>query len=204
MRLTRWRGRLVRGAVVLLVILACAWALVVSERRRTEAEFSAVLSAYLSNGVLRDVHDRGPGRGILIVLQREAQQPGSWRWRWLFPFDRDFKFAQSSIVTRSSFALSNALPTRLRVVLRLPTGVSGVFVGRSELEQSEASGEFQRRFPNSLGYLAVSQAGLNLNRTEAIFYIDDFCGLCGGGRYVLMHKINGVWSVVDEHYTWVS
>ena len=44
-----------------------------------------------------------------------------------------------------------------------------------------------------------------LGKSEAIFYIDHFCGLCwGGGSYILMRKANGVWPVVDQHSAWVS
>ena len=177
---------------------------VFAEQRRTEAELDAVLSAYLSDGILHDAHDWGSGRGMLVVLQREAQPPGMWRWRWLYPFDKRLKFTESSFVTRSSFTLSNALPTHLRVALHLPTGVNAVLVSRGDLEQAELSVEFQTRFPNNLGYVAASRAGFNLTKTEAIFYLDHFCGLCGGGRYVLMRKVSGVWKVVDEHGTWVS
>ncbi len=59
-----------------------------------------------------------------------------------------------------------------------------------------------------MGYFAVSQPGLNFSNTEAILYIDHGCvrtgDLCGGGGYILMRKVNGVWSVVDQFSTWVS
>ena len=57
----------------------------------------------------------------------------------------------------------------------------------------------------TLAILCVSHVGLNLNKTEALLYVDHFCGgLCGRGEYVLMRKVNGVWHVVDSHVTWVS
>jgi hypothetical protein len=54
-----------------------------------------------------------------------------------------------------------------------------------------------KRLVTALGVLAplnsFSQPGVGFNpsRTQAVFYIDHFCGLCGGGRYVLMEKIYG-------------
>jgi hypothetical protein len=183
-------------------VLACAWVLAISEEKRTELELNGVLSAYLSDGILRDAHDWGSGKGILIVLQRETERRVAWGS--LLRHNNPFVFTESSWLTRSSFILSNALPTHLEAVLRLPAGVSAVSVGRSELQHAELSGEFQTRFPNSLGYIAVSRAGFNFNKTEAIFYIDHFCGLCGGGRFVLMRKTNGIWKVADERYTWIS
>ena len=122
----------------------------------------------------------------------------------MYPFDKRLKFTESSVVTRSSFTLSNAFPSRLRIALRLPAVVTTIVVSREDLEKADSSGEFQTRFPNNMGYIAVSQAGFNFSKTEAIFYLDHFCGLCGGGRYVFMRKTNGIWKVVDEHYTWVS
>jgi hypothetical protein len=35
----------------------------------------------------------------------------------------------------------------------------------------------------------------NPSKTQAVFYINHFCGLCGGGRYVFMEKIGGAWRV---------
>jgi len=93
--------------------------------------------------------------------------------------------------------------TDVRAELHLPSGVKPIFVSRQELERTEPN-DFQSRSGNNLGYVAVSHVGLNLTNSEAIFYIDHFCGLCGGGGYVLMRKVNGVWRVAAQHSTWVS
>jgi hypothetical protein len=83
-----------------------------------------------------------------------------------------------------------------------------VLLGRATVALTSQSDyfspEFQKRFPNNMGLIAVSGVGFNPNRTQAVFYVDHFCGLCGGGRYVLMEKIEGSWHVRDEHYTWIS
>jgi hypothetical protein len=204
--MTFWPSRrtAVRGICMFFILLLCLIALVAAEQRRTESELAAVVSAYLSEGILQDAHDWGSGRGVLVVLQREAQVPGMRRWRWQSPFDNRLKFSGSSVVTRSSFSLSNALPSRLRMTLQLPVGATSTVVNRKELERSAATDEFQKRFPNNFGYVAVSQAGFNFNKTEAIFYIDHFCGLCGGGRYVFMRKTSGVWKISEEHSAWIS
>ena len=201
---TRIRRFVVRGVVAVLAVLTCAVGLVFAEHRRTDADLDAILSAYLSDGILHDIHDWGSGQGILVVLQVESQQPGFWRWPWLYPFDRRLKFAESSFATRCSFVFSNVLPSNLQFALHLPPGVKTDTASRSDLERTSFTSEFQARFPNNFGYVAVSRAGINFNRTEAIFYLDHFCGLCGGGRYVLMRKVNGGWKIIDEHYTWIS
>ena len=192
-----------RATLVVVVLLPSIAMLFSIEQRRTQAELGSVLSAYLSDEVLHNAHDWGSGRGIQVILQREAQQPATWRWRWSLLFDQRLRFQQASVVTRTSFVVSNATTSDIRAELRLPSWVDTVVLSRRELEQSQTS-EFQKRFPNSLGYIAVSQAGFNFSKTEAILYIDHFCGLCGGGGYILMHKVNGLWRIVDEHATWES
>lgn len=203
MRCSRYAKIGIRSTTVVIVLLACIAVLFFVEQRRAHPEVGAVLSAYLSDEVLHNAHDWGSGRGIQIILQREAQQPGTWRWRWSLLFDRRVRFPQASLVTRISFVVSNAVASEIRAELRLPRGVDSVVVSRRELEQSQSS-DFQQRFPNNLGYIAVSQPGFNFNKTEAILYVDHFCGLCGGGGYILMRKVNGVWRVLDQHNTWVS
>jgi len=203
MRCNRYAKITLRSATVAIVLLAGIAVLFVVEQRRTQAELGAVLSAYLSDEVLHNAHDWGSGRDIQIILQREAQQPGTWRWRWSLLFDRRVRFPQASFLTRTSFVVSNAVASDIRAELHLPRGVDSVIVSHRELEQSQSS-DFQQRFPHNLGYIAVSQPGFNFNKTEAILYIDHFCGLCGGGGYILMQKVSGVWHVVDQHSTWVS
>jgi hypothetical protein len=201
------RGRhtrvVLRAAIVVIVLLASIAVVFVLEQRRTQAELGAVLSAYLSDEVLHDAHHWGSRGPIQIILQREAQQPGTWRSRWSLLFDRRLRFPQTSFVTQTSFVLSNAITSNIRADFSLPKGVDSVVVSRSDL-QRYGSGDFQKQFPNNLGYVAVSLPGFNFSKTEAILYIDHFCGLCGGGGYILMRKSNGVWRVVDRHSSWVS
>src|ERR1700730_218426 len=203
MQRSRYTRIALRAAIVVGVLLAGPAVVFTLEQRRTQAELGAVLSAYLSDEILHNAHDWGSGHRIQIILQREAQQPGMWRWRWILQFDRRLRFPQTSFVTRTSFVVTNAFASNIRAALRLPNGVDSVVVSRSELQRSESS-DFQKRFPNNLEYVAVSQPGFNLSKTEAMLYIDHFCGLCGGGDYILMRKVNGVWRVVDQHSTWVS
>jgi hypothetical protein len=192
----------ITGTTVLIAI--CSLILVLTDQRRTDGELTEILSAYLSDGILHDAHDWGPGHRILLVIQSEPERPGNMRSGWLSPFDSRLKFRDSSPITRISFLLSNAISRPLRIAPHLPRGVRSVIAGRDYLESKIPTPDFQKQFPNNLGYIAVSRAGFNFSKTEAIFYIDHFCGLCGGGRYVLMRKVNGIWQAADEHYTWIS
>jgi hypothetical protein len=192
-----------RSAITVATLLAALALLCALEETRTQSEMGAVLSAYLSDEVLQNAHDWGSGRGLQMVVQREPQSPENWRWRWIVLLDERSWFPESSRASRLSFFLTNVFATDFQAELHLPSGVTTVFVSRKELARSEPN-DFQTRFPNSLGYIAVSHFGLNLTKSEAIFYIDHFCGLCGSGGYVLMRKLNGQWRVADQHSTWLS
>ncbi len=202
------------GIGLLLVLIGLLFAV---ELRRTHAETGAVLSALFSQGVLRDMDERGAGRPIEIVILRNPNcrlcSGDGTGFDSQFWFGRSLRsrgsmlsdawFAQSSRITRASFFLNSVFSTDISTDLRLPSGARAVFVNPSEL--GTKPGDFEARFPNNFGYFVVSHVGLNLNKTEALLYIDHFCGgLCGGGEYVLMRKVNGAWYVIDHHATWMS
>jgi len=202
------------GIGLLLVLVGLLFAV---EQRRTQAETGAVLSALFSQEVLHDMDKWGGGRTAEIVILRnptclmcsvDGNGPDRLSWfapslRWRGSSLSDAWFAQSSRITRASFFLNSVFSTDISTDLHLPSGARAVFVNRSDL--GAKTSDFEARFPNNLGFFVVSHAGLNLNKTEALLYIDHFCGgLCGGGDYVLMRKVSGVWHVVDHHGTWVS
>jgi len=203
------------GIAALLAVMALVYTV---EQRRTKAETGAVLSAFFSQTVLHDMEKWAEGRTVEIVVQRKPDCglcPGagvgfethSW-------FARSFKarassvsddpwFAQSSRTTRATFLLNSLFSTDISTDLRLPSGARAVFVSPSDLGSKPS--DFEVKFPNNLGYFVVSRIGLNANRTEALLYFDHFCaGLCGGGAYVLMRKVDGAWYVADQRGTWVS
>lgn len=169
----------------------------------------------------------GTGRTIQIVIQRkpdcqmcpdgsEVFDRDSWfaqslRSRRSLVFGRQSWLAQSARTTRASFFLNSVFSTDITTDLRLPGEVQAVFVDPRDAvfvnprDLGSKTTDFRARFPDNLGYFVISHMGLNLNKTEALLYVDHFCsGLCGGGSYVLMRKVNGVWRVIDQHSTWVS
>ncbi|SRR5579871_4304650 len=203
------------GICLLLVFVGLLFAV---EYRRTQAETGAVLSALFSREVLHDMDKWGGGRTVEIVILRNPDcrvcsvDGSGWLGgqSWFAPslrlrgssLSRPW-FAQSSRITRASFFLNSVFSTDISTDLRLPSGVRAAFVNASDL--ATKTSDFESRFPNNLGFFVVSRVGLNLNKTEALLYIERFCGgLCGGGEYVLMRKVDGVWHVVDRHMTWVS
>jgi len=169
---------------------------------------------FFSQEVLHDMDKWGPGRTVEIVIQRNPDcrvcPGGADRQSWFALSLRsrgsslsDAWFAQSSRITRASFFLNSVFSTDVNTNLRLPSAARAVFVNPSDL--GTKTSDFEARFANTLGYFVVSHVGLNLNKTEALLYVDHFCGgLCGGGSYVLMRKVKGAWHVVDRRETWVS
>ncbi|MFZ3342926.1 MAG: hypothetical protein WA213_18735 [Terriglobales bacterium] len=63
---------------------------------------------------------------------------------------------------------------------------------------------FSARFPSSYGALTFSRVAFNRDLTEAFFYTENLCGLCGEGKFVYMRKTGGKWVVADTSSTWIS
>lgn len=208
------------AAAVIGLLLVLVSLLFTAEQRRTQAETGAVLSAFFSQGVLHGIDKWGAGRTVDIIVQRNPDCrlcPGSgsgfdeqdWFARSLrsrVSSLSDSWFAQSSRITRASFFVNSVFPTDISTGLRLPGGARAFFFNRSDLRDlGTKTSDSEVRLRESLGFFVVSHIGLNLNKTEALLYVDHFCGgLCGGGEYVLMRKVNGVWHIADRHGTWVS
>lgn len=200
MRYGRYTQLALRVGMAIAILLAVLAVSFMVEQRRTQAEMGSILSDLFSQELSQE-----QGRNIQIVLQRDAENPWkSTAFRRSLLLDPRSSFAKSSRTTRASFFLSNLFWTDIHAKLHLPGGAQAFFFSRREAERMKP-GDFQKRFPNNVGYFVVSQAGLNPGRTEAILYIEHHCpGLCGGGAYILVRKVNGVWRLVDQHNVWVS
>jgi len=213
MRQNRFKKTALCVTAGIAVLLTLVGLLFVVEQRRTQAETGAVLSAFFSQVVLQDMDKWDAGRTITIVVMRNPYSEPSLGTKSPSWFAQSQKsrgslvseawFGQSSKMTRASFFLNSVFSTDISTDLRLPSGARAVFIDPSDL--GTKAGDFEARFPNNIGFFVVSRVGMNLNKAEALLYVDHFCGgLCGGGGYFLMHKVSGVWHVVDRRVTWVS
>jgi len=67
---------------------------------------------------------------------------------------------------------------------------------------------FYKRFPNTGGYVFMSAVGFNADHTLALMYAGHACGgLCGGGAYHFLKKVDGRWTEINwpgTTCTWVS
>ena len=170
------------------------------ERVRNEQEEYKVYSAYLSEGLLNDAHDLSVGGPIQVVIADRTISGGNLRFRWFSLFDRRVDFDELRTSTRASYLARNLFRTRIEPKFSLPTRATACITSASEY----GSPAFQEKFPRNMGLVTLSGVGFSLSRTQAVFFINHFCGLCGGGRYVLMEKVNAAWRVREEHYTWIS
>jgi len=206
MRISNKSRRRTRRTILFLlasvaVLAAAGWA----ERERNADEEYAVYSAYLSEGLLNDAHDWSVGGPVQVVVKDRTIAGGNLRLRALYVMDGRVQFDQLRTSTRASYLVRNLFQTRILPKFVLPRRATVALATQSDIQSdSYGSIEFQKRFPHNLGFITLTGVGFNPTRTQALFYIDHSCGLCGGGRYVLMEKVNGSWRVLDEHYTWVS
>jgi hypothetical protein len=193
--------RILRRTILVLIAIAV---LLVSfgwlERGRNEQEEYKVYSAYLSEGLLNDAHDWSVGGPVQVVIADRTISGGNLRFRLFSLFDRRVDFGGLQTSTRFSYLARNLFRTHIEPKFSLPTRATACVTPESEY----GSPAFQEKFPRNMGLVTLSGVGFSLTRTQAVFYINHFCGLCGGGRYVLMEKVNGAWRVKDEHYTWIS
>jgi hypothetical protein len=199
-RITRFRRILRRTVVVLVAVAVVLVSFSWLERVRSEQEEYRVYSAYLSEDLLNNAHDWSVGGPVQVAIAGRTISGGNLRFRLFSLFDRQVNFGELQTSTRVSYLARNFFRTRIDSRFSLPARATACVTPESEY----GSPAFQETFPRNMGLVTLSGVGFNFSGTQAVFYINHLCGLCGGGRYVLMEKVNGAWRVKDEHYTWIS
>jgi len=53
-------------------------------------------------------------------------------------------------------------------------------------------------------YEVATEQEMKLYPSEAFFYTEHLCGLCGEGKFLYMRKTGGKWVVADTASTWIS
>ena len=103
-----------------------------------------------------------------------------------------------------SFLVSNLHFELLQSRFRIPARC--VLATEADLPEAWGGGahSYYEKFPHSYGYQTFSRVGFNRDFSEAVFYTEHLCGLCGEGEYVFMRKVNGEWRITSEASTWVS
>jgi hypothetical protein len=64
---------------------------------------------------------------------------------------------------------------------------------------------FYKRYPDSGGYVWLSNIGFNKAHDQALVYFVNWCGTsCGSGSYILLKKTSGQWKFETAAPIWIS
>ena len=172
-------------ALALPTLVACE-----SSHSRPDEAY-AVYSAYLESRILHDAHDYGTGGGVVLIQQ--ATSTLELRADVVPRIAEKLNGVEASTLTNFRQVASES--DTLTRKFSLPT--TYVIASQTDIASGKAKGDY--------GYLALSRVGFNEKGTQALFHVDHFCPLCGGGGYVLMKKnVFGVWKLQREFFTFVS
>jgi hypothetical protein len=176
---------------------------------QADVEQYAVYSAYIEPNLTGDSHDLG-GRRELVVINESTEFPNRLagkstldQFRFLLGHAGHVRAAIPSL-RRSvlfEFFLANLRDERLERRLQLSANYELATEQETDLYPSE---QFMQRFPQNYGYLTLSRVAFNRDLTQAFFYTEHICGLCGDGKYVLMKKVKGIWVLDGTASTWIS
>lgn len=176
---------------------------------RADAEQYAVLSAYIEPGLTGDSHDLGSHNGMVVIAEDTTfSQPmvhsNKFRqYRSLFLSAHRASTSIQGLTRPLLFEFWAANLTDIRLKRKFQLSASYELATENEME-SYPSEIFFKRFPRGYGALTFSRVALNRNLTEAFFYTEHLCGLCGEGKFVYMRKTAGQWIVAATASTWVS
>jgi hypothetical protein len=168
-----------------------------------------VLSAYIEPNLTGESHDFGSRDGLVVIDGRttfSGQSVNSNKFRQYLSLLVSTGHARATIrqLRRSlvfEFWAANLCDTTLERRFQLPARYEVATEQEMKLYPSEA---FFARFPSSYGALTFSRVAFNRDLTEAFFYTEHLCGLCGEGKFVYMRKTGGKWAVADTASTWIS
>ena len=113
-----------------------------------------------------------------------------------------------SAETVDNFRVRNdrAYPLRLDMTL----GVPYVLLSEDNMRQIFSENQngwdvFYGRYPNAPGIITLSRVGFNAALDQALVYIGDQSHwLAGAGYYVLLKKVDGVWTNEQQVMNWIS
>lgn len=168
---------------------------------RANAEEYRVYSDYLAQGLSGESHSLGARDGIIVIYAKTTSGPVNYRF--LFgSFRHAIRNSPfSSHQPPVNLLFSNLISKQLQRSFVLPVNYALMTDSELALYPNES---FEKQFPGNYGYHTFTQVGFNRQLTEAIFYTEHICGLCGEGKYVYMRKVNDKWVMVGEDVTWVS
>lgn len=168
-----------------------------------------VLSAYIEPNLTGESPDLGDRNGLVVIDGRATfseQSLNSNKFKQYVSLVASTGRARATIrqLRRSlvfEFFAANLRDVTLERGFEFHARYEVATEQEMKLYPSEA---FFARFPSSYGALTFSRVALNRGLTEAFFYTEHLCGLCGEGKFVYMRKTGGKWVVADTASTWIS
>ena len=110
--------------------------------------------------------------------------------------------------TVDSFRARNDAAHPIRPDMNL--GASYILLSQAEKNQIFGQNQsgweiFYNHYPQAPGITTLSRVGFNAALDQALVYIGTQSNwLAGAGYYVLLKKVNGVWSIDQQVMTWIS
>jgi hypothetical protein len=206
MQLVRW---ITITSSALVAVLLLAHVALGPNADRANSEQYAVYSAYIEPDLTGESHSLGSRDEVILILRNTiisdqfVNGSKAHQYRFLFATAGHAKRAipQLRRTVLLEFFLANLHTKRLETRFRLTAKYELL---TQEETRSYASTQFTHRFPHSYGYLTFSRVAFNRDLTEAFFYTEHVCGLCGEGKYVFMRRLHGKWVVESTSSTWIS
>ena len=206
LRVARWL--LIAFGLGLVALFAAHLALRPNPKLAASEQYH-VLSAYIEPNLTGESHDLGDRNGLVLIDGRTTfseQSPNSNKFKQYVSLVASTGHARTSIrqLRRSlvfEFSATNLRDVTLERRFELRARYEIATEQEMKLYPSEA---FFARFPSSYGALTFSRVAFNRDLTEAFFYTEHLCGLCGEGKFVYMRKIGSKWVVADTASTWIS
>jgi hypothetical protein len=209
-RFLRWvcRWLLIALSLGLVVLFAAHLALRPNPELAASEQYH-VMSAYIEPNLTGESHDLGNRNGLVVIDERarfSEQLINSNKFKQYVSLVASTDHAKAKIQQlRPSlifeFWLANLHDVTLQRRFQLAARYEVATAQEMKLYPSEA---FFTRFPSSYGALTFSPIAFNRDLTEAFFYTEHLCGLCGEGKFVYMRKTGGKWVVAGTSSTWIS
>jgi hypothetical protein len=167
-----------------------------SQQHEIEAEEYAVYSALINQGTEEENANR-----LLVIVK----QPTPWVGfveKERDSFYEDLLKSSPALMAETVNDLKAKNKDHPQFTRRFNITRPYVLVSEQELESLFSKHgiggweKFYEKYPESRGYATFSRIGFNPEKTQALVYRGHSCGgLCGGGSYILLVKINGAWTI---------
>lgn len=107
---------------------------------------------------------------------------------------------------KNATELKRAFDIDLEYTLLSKTDHDSIFDNRKKFEDQQKDwSEFYEKYPESGGYISLSNVGFNKTGDQALVYFVHWCGgLCGTGHYLLLSKCKKDWKVDTLAMIWIS